>query len=131
MTRINSPITTITGIGTRLGAIILAEIRNINNFKNAAQLQAFAGMEPSVYQSGQIDVQGRMVKRGSSYLRYALFLAAEAITRYSPHFKAYLAKKLAQGKHYYVAVSHVAKKLIRIIYFLLKNNVPYDETKLA
>ena len=130
MTEIDSPITTITGIGTRLGAIILAEIRNIYNFKNPAQLQAFAGMEPSVYQSGQIDVQGRMVKRGSPYLRYALFLAAEAITRFSPHFRAYLSVKLSQGKHYYVAITHVAKKLIRVIYALLQTNQAFDEVKL-
>lgn len=130
MSEINSPITTITGIGTRLGAIILAEIRNIHNFKNPAQLQAFAGMEPSIYQSGQVDVQGRMVKRGSPYLRYALFLAAEAISRYSPHFKAYLRLKLSQGKHYFVSITHVAKKLIRVIYALLQTHQTFNEAKL-
>lgn len=131
MAEMDSPITTITGIGTRLGAIILAEIRNIHNFKNPAQLQAFAGMEPSVYQSGQMDVQGHMVKRGSPYLRCALFLAAQKIAHFSPHFRTYLNMKLAQGKHYYVAISHVAKKLIRVIYYLLKNNLPFDEAKLT
>ncbi|MDR1605685.1 MAG: IS110 family transposase [Streptococcaceae bacterium] len=130
MQEINSPIETITGVGQRLGAIILAEIKNIHNFKTPAQLQAFAGLEPSVYQSGQMDITGYMVKRGSSYLRYALIQAAKLISRYSPHFKAYLRLKISQGKHYNVAVSHVAKKLIRIIFHLLKTNQTFDETKL-
>lgn len=126
----NSPIFSITGIGHRLGAIILAEIKNINNFSSPAQLQAFAGLEPSIYQSGQIDNAGRMVKRGSHYLRYALILAAQSISRHSPCFKSYLALKRSQGKHYNVAVSHAAKKLIRVIYHLLKTNQTFDETKL-
>lgn len=130
MTEIDSPITSITGIGMRLGAVILAEIKNIHNFKTPAQLQAFAGLEPSIYQSGTMDVTGRMVKRGSSYLRYALIQAAKLLANYSPHFKAYLRLKISQGKHYNVAVSHVAKKLIRIIYYLLKTNQKFDENNL-
>ncbi|WP_285121997.1 IS110 family transposase [Lactococcus petauri] len=126
----NSPIFSITGIGQRLGAIILAEIKNIDNFSSPAQLQAFAGLEPSIYQSGQMDNSGRMVKRGSPYLRYALILAAQSICRYSPCFKAYLSLKRDQGKHYNVAVSHAAKKLIRVIYHLLKTNQTFDEAKL-
>lgn len=127
---INSPIFSITGIGQRLGAIILAEIKNINNFSTSAQLQAFAGLEPSIYQSGQINSTGSMVKRGSPYLRYALILAAQSICRYSPCFRNYLALKRSQGKHYNVAVSHAAKKLIRVIFYLLKTNQAFDETKL-
>lgn len=130
MIELNSPITSIPGIGSRLGAIILAEIKNIHNFKNPNQLQAFAGLDPAIYQSGQIDNTGHMVKRGSSYLRYALIQAAKLISMYSPHFKAYLRLKISQGKHYNVAVTLVAKKLIRIIYHLLKNNQTFDEAKL-
>ncbi len=130
MNDLNSPITSITGIGTRLGAIILAEIKNIHNFKNPNQLQAFAGLDPAIYQSGQMDNTGYMVKRGSSYLRYALIQAAKLISIYSPHFKAYLKLKISQGKHYNVAVTHVAKKLTRIIFHLLKTNQQFDETKL-
>lgn len=126
----DSPIFSITGIGQRLGAIILAEIKNIDNFSTPAQLQAFAGLEPSIYQSGQMNNSGRMVKRGSPHLRYALILAAQSICRYSPTFKSYLALKRSQGKHYSVAVSHAAKKLIRVIYHLLKTNQTFDETKL-
>lgn len=130
MIELNSPITSIPGIGSRLGAIILAEIKNIHNFKNPNQLQAFAGLDPAIYQSGQMDNTGHMVKRGSSYLRYALIQAAKLISMYSPHFKAYLRLKISQGKHYNVAVTLVAKKLIRIIYHLLKNNQTFDEAKL-
>ena len=130
MAKIDSPITSITGIGERLGAVILAEIKNIHNFRTPSQLQAFAGLEPSIYQSGTMDVTGHMVKRGSSYLRYALIQAAKLLANYSPHFKAYLRLKISQGKHYNVAVSHTAKKLIRIIYHLLKTNQMFDERKL-
>lgn len=130
MTGLDSPITSIPGIGSRLGAIILAEMKTIHNFKNPNQLQAFAGLDPAIYQSGQMDNTGHMVKRGSSYLRYALIQAAKLISIYSPHFKAYLRLKISQGKHYNVAVTLVAKKLIRIIYHLLKNNQTFDEAKL-
>ena len=130
MAELDSPITSIPGIGTRLGAIILAEIKTIHNFKNPNQLQAFAGLDPAIYQSGQMDNTGHMVKRGSSYLRYALIQAAKLISIYSPHFKAYLRLKTSQGKHYNVAVTHVAKKLTRIIYHLLKTNQTFDEAKL-
>lgn len=130
MAKIDSPITSITGIGERLGAVILAEIKNIHNFRTPGQLQAFAGLEPSIYQSGAMDITGHMVKRGSSYLRYALIQAAKLLANYSPHFKAYLRLKISQGKHYNVAVSHVAKKLIRIIYYLLRTNQTFDERKL-
>lgn len=128
---LDSPITSITGIGERLGATILAEIKNINNFKNPAQLQAYAGLEPSVFQSGTMNTTGHMVKRGSPYLRYALMLATTCVCRLSPHFQAYLALKRSQGKHYYVAISHAAKKLIRVIFHLLKTNQTFDESKLA
>lgn len=128
---LDSPITSIAGIGERLGATILAEIKNINNFKNPAQLQAYAGLEPSIYQSGTLDTTGRMVKRGSPYLRYALMLATTCVCRFSPHFQTYLALKRSQGKHYYVAISHAAKKLIRVIFHLLKTNQTFDENKLA
>ncbi|COH06597.1 degenerate transposase [Streptococcus pneumoniae] len=69
MAEFNSVITTVTGIGNRLGAVILAEIQNIHAFDNPAQLQAFAGLDSSIYQSGQIDLAGRMVKRSSPHLR--------------------------------------------------------------
>ncbi|RCW15907.1 IS110 family transposase, partial [Streptococcus gallolyticus] len=130
MAELNSVITTVPGISNRLGSVILAEIRNINTFTNPAQLQAFAGLEPSIYQSGQLDTQGKMVKRGSSHLRWALIQAAIKVARYSPTFKAYLRIKLEQGKHFNVAISHVAKKLIRVLFHLLQNNEAFEEDKL-
>lgn len=96
MVKINSPITSITGIGNRLGSVILAEIRNIHNFNTPGQLLAFAGLEPSVFQSGQYSREGYMVKRGSTSLRWALIQAAKLAARFSPTFKAYLQKKLSE-----------------------------------
>ncbi|UJF16751.1 transposase (plasmid) [Jeotgalibaca sp. MA1X17-3] len=127
MRQLNSPITSIPGISNRLGSVILAEVRNINNFKNPAQLLAFSGMEPSVNQSGSHDGKGKMVKRGSSSLRWALHQAARLVAIHSPLFRNYMQKKIREGKHYNVALSHVAKKLVRIIFYLLKNNVTYIE----
>lgn len=129
MAEINSVITTVSGIGNRLGSIILAEVRNIYTFDTPAQLQAFAGLEPSIYQSGQMDFNGKMVKRGSPHLRWALIQAAKSVARFSPAFKDYLRTKLDQGKHYNVAVTHVAKKMIRVLFYLLKNDTPFDESK--
>lgn len=130
MVELDSPITSIVGIGNRLGVIILAEINNIHLFKNPAQLQAFAGLEPPIFQSGQMENKGRMVKQGSTYLRYALIQAAKLICVYSPYFKEYLKLKISQGKHYNVAVSHATKKLIRMIFYLLKTNQTFDDAKL-
>lgn len=128
---ISSPITSIPGISNRLGSVIISEIRNINNFRNPAQLLAFAGMEPSVNQSGSHDGKGKMVKRGSSSLRWALHQAARLVAIHSPLFRAYLLKKVGEGKHYNVALTHLAKKLVRVIFHLLKNNVLYIEKNLA
>ncbi len=129
MAEINSVITTVTGIGKRLASVILAEIRNIHTFNKPAQLQAFAGLEPSIYQSGQVDLTGKMVKRGSPHLRWTLLQAAQKVARYSPAFKAYLKKKLEQGKYYHIAITHVAKKLIRLLFHLLKIYLSFDEQK--
>lgn len=131
MSTIESPIESIPGISTILGSIILAEIKDIHNFRTPAQLLAFSGLEPSVRQSGLIENEGKIVKRGSTHLRWALIQATKSIARWSPTFNSYLSKKLAQGKHYNVAVSHVAKKLVRIIFHLLKNHKNSDESTLT
>lgn len=109
--------------------LILDTRKNLHAFHKTAQLQAFAGLEPSIYQSGQMDLTCKMVKRSSPHLRWALIQAAHKVARYSPAFKAYLSTKLEQGKHRNVAIAHVAKKLIRLIFHLLKNNIPFDEQK--
>jgi len=120
---LKSPILTIPGISYRMAAIIIAETENFHNFGSAEQVLAFAGLEPSVYQSGQMtSTHAKMVKRGSKYLRYALFNATKYVCHWEPTFNTYLAKKRAEGKAYNVAVSHAAKKLTRVIFHLVKTN---------
>ena len=117
MDSLNSPITTIPGLKNRMGAMILAEVGDFSRFDSADQILAYAGLSPSTYQSGQLtSSHSRMEKRGSRYLRYALFNATQYVCIWDPTFKAYLAKKRSEGKHYYVAISHAAKKLVRLIY---------------
>lgn len=123
---INSPIITIPGIGYTLAAIILAEIGDIERFSTPAKLLAFAGMEPSTYQSGKFNASKTpMVKRGSTYLRWAVLQASRLVPMRDATFSAYLSKKRSEGKHYCVAQSHVGKKLLRIIFYLLKNNTAF------
>ena len=117
MDKLDSPITTIPGLKNRMGAMILAEIGDFSRFDNPDQILAYAGLSPSTYQSGQMtSTYAHMEKRGSRYLRYALFNAARFVCMWDPVFSAYLAKKQSEGKHYYVAVSHACKKLVRLIY---------------
>ena len=126
MDEIHSPITTIPGIGTRMGAMILAEAGDLSRFDSPDKLLAYAGLSPSTYQSGQLkNCYAHMEKRGSRYLRYAIFNAAKFVCHWDPTFAAYLAKKRAEGKHYNVAISHAAKKLVRLIFALEKSRQPY------
>ena len=119
MDKLHSPITSIPGLKNRMGAMILAEIGDFSRFNSPDQILAYAGLSPSTYQSGQMTSSySHMEKRGSRYLRYALFNATVYVCIWDPSFKAYLAKKRAEGKHYYVALSHAAKKLVRVIYRL-------------
>ena len=123
---LHSPIMTIPGISYRLASVIIAETENFANFDSAGKVLAYAGLEPSVYQSGQLtSTHAKMVKRGSKYLRYALFNAAKYVCIHDPTFAAYLAKKRMEGKPYNVAVSHAAKKLVRVIFHLVKTNQPF------
>lgn len=126
MNTLNSPITTIPGINLRMGAMILAEIGDFSRFDSPDKILAYAGLSPTTYQSGQLDSSySHMEKRGSRYLRYSLFNAAKFVCIWDSTFSAYLAKKRAEGKHYNVAVSHAAKKLVRVIYQLEKTGQPY------
>ena len=114
-------ILTIPGISYRMGAMILAEIGDFSRFSSPDKILAYAGLSPSTYQSGKINATGayaHMEKRGSHYLRYALFNAAKLVCKWEPSFAAYLAKKRAEGKHYNVAISHAVKKLVRLIFAL-------------
>lgn len=126
MDQLHSPITTVPGIGTHMGAMILAETGDFSRFDSPDKLLAYAGLSPSTYQSGQLqNCHAHMEKRGPRYLRYAIFNAAKYVCHWDPSFAAYLAKKRAEGKHYNVAVSHAAKKLVRLIYSLEKSKQTY------
>lgn len=127
MDSIQSPILSIPGINYRMGAMIIAEIGDFKRFSSPDKILAYAGLSPSTYQSGQLDgCYSHMEKRGSRYLRYALFNAAKYICIWDNTFAAYLAKKRAEGKHYNVAISHAAKKLVRVIYQMEKTGQPYN-----
>jgi transposase len=126
MNKIQSPLLSIPGLGVRMTAMIIAEIGDFNNFESPDKILAYAGVSPSTHQSGNYaGAHARMEKRGSRYLRYALYNAALRVCQYDPVFSAYLQKKISEGKHYYVAVSHVIKKLIRVIYHLETRQEPY------
>ena len=126
MDEINSPILSIPGISYRMGAMIIAEIGDFDRFDSPDKILAYSGLSPSTYQSGQLDnSHSRMEKRGSRYLRYALFNATKFVCQWDPTFASYLSKKRAEGKHYNVAISHAAKKLIRVIYHLEKTGQQY------
>ena len=128
MDRIKPPILSIPGISYRMGAMIIAEIGDFNRFTSPDKILAFAGLSPTTYQSGQKDnCHSRMEKRGSRYLRYALFNATIFVCNWEPTFNAYLAKKRAEGKHYFVAISHAAKKLVRMIYKLEVSRQQYQK----
>ena len=126
MDELNSPILSIPGINYRMGSMIIAEIGDFNRFDSPDKILAYAGFSPSTYQSGQLDgAYSHMEKRGSRYLRYALYNAAKYVCHWDPTFSEYLAKKRAEGKHYNVAISHAVKKLVRVIYHLEKTNQQY------
>ena len=126
MDELNSPITTIPGLGFRMAAMIFAEVGDFNRFDSPDKLLAYAGMSPSTYQSGQLkNCYPHMEKRGSRYLRYALYNATKYVCHWDPTFAAYLAKKRAEGKHYNVALSHATKKLVRLIFAMEKSRQPY------
>ena len=120
-------ITSIPGIADTTAAIIISEIGDINRFNNPSQVLAFAGLDPSVKQSGTFNASStRMSKRGSSLLRYALILAANNVQLNTKTFSSYYNTKRAQGKLHYNALGHCAGKLVRTIFYMLKNNVKFN-----
>ena len=126
---IKSPILTIPGISYRMGAMILAEVGDFSRFDSADKILAYAGMSPSTYQSGQLDnCYSHMEKRGSRYLRYALYNATKYVCHWDKSFGAYLEKKRSEGKHYNVALSHATKKLVRLIFAMEKSGKTYLPT---
>ena len=129
MDQISSPILTIPGISYRMGAMILAEIGDFSRFDSPDKILAYAGASPSTYQSGQLESSySHMEKRGSRYLRFALINAAKYVCHWDETFGAYLQKKISEGKHYNVAITHATKKLVRLIYAMEKSGKPYIKT---
>jgi len=127
MASINSVIETIPGIGSTNGATILGEIGDIHKFSNPKKLVAYAGIDASVSQSGQFDATHNvMSKRGSPYLRKALFQAAIVASRSDPVLKSFYEKKRSEGKHHLTAIGAVSRKLCYIIHAILTKNEPYE-----
>lgn len=129
MEQLDSPISSIPGIGIWLGAIIISEIGDINRFSSPKKLLAFAGLDPSVRQSGNFNATNTKIsKRGSKHLRYAIGRASQLIIWNDDTFHQYYTTKLAQGKSYLNAVGHVSHKLTRVIFTLLKTNTTFNKS---
>ena len=127
---LNPKMLSIPGLGEISAATILSEYGDIKNFSTPNKMLAFAGLDPSINQSGTLEYNGKMVKHGSGHLRYAIMNIAMAILRYSPTFYDYYLKKRSEGKCHRVALSHVCKKLIRVVYSLEKNNIDFNPSLL-
>lgn len=124
---LDSVIMTIPGIGHINGGMILGEIGDISRFTSPSKLLAFAGLDPSVYQSGNFEAKHtRMSKRGSRALRYALINAAHNVVKNNKTFQDYYNQKMSEGRSHYNALGHCAGKLVRIIYKMLTDNVAFN-----
>lgn len=127
MELLNSPILTIPGIGYTLGSMIISEIGDIKRFSNPSKLLAFAGLDPVVKQSGNFQADSMKIsKRGSTYLRYAIYRVAFIIIYNNETFHNYYISKRTQGKNHNVALGHVCNKLVRVIFKVLTDNVPFN-----
>lgn len=127
MDRFDTVLKTIPGIGTLNGAMIIGEIGDITRFKKPCQLLAYAGLDPSVCQSGNFNASNtRMSKRGSKLLRYALINAAWQTTLVNKTFREYYDLKISQGRKHYNALGHVAHKLVRVIHKMMTDNVEFN-----
>lgn len=124
--KINSKILTIPGIGYTTAGIILGEIGDISRFQGPDKLTSFCGLDIEVYESGKFKATNhRISKKGSKYLRYALWQAAKVCWIHDSIFNKYYLKKKAEHKHHFVILGHIEKKLVRVIYSILKNNTKY------
>jgi transposase len=130
VTELDRPTQSIPGIGPTSAAVILSEFGDISRFKSSGSMLSFAGLEPAYYQSGTSEYTGHMVKRGSSHLRYTLMTVCIPLIRYNIVFAEYYHKKRLEGKPHRVALSHVAKKLLRVIFTLETRNIVFDPEKI-
>lgn len=128
MQDLSPAITSVPGIGKVLAASITAEIGDYSRFPDADKLLAFAGLAPTIYQSGGFTAtQARIEKRGSKYLRNYLFTAAHTVRQFNPEYNLYYKKKRAEGKHDHVALIHTAKRLVRLFYHLETTHTFYEQ----
>ena len=124
--KLDSTITSIPGIGPLLGATIISEIGDVSRFSSADKLAAYIGVDPSVNQSGEYTSQYvHMSKRGSPYLRRAVWLASTVAVRKDPMFRAYYEKKAAEGLKYMNIIGHVTKKMAAVIFAIMRDNKVY------
>lgn len=130
VTEMNPPTLSIKGVGPLSAAVIVSEYGDIRRFSSPDKMLSFAGLEPGLFQSGASKFTGRMVKRGSSILRYTLINCCRSMRLHNEVFAAYYLKKIAEGKPHRVALSHMAKKLVRIIYTLEISGDAFDPAKL-
>lgn len=131
--KLDSHLLSVPGIGINLAPVILAEIGNIHNFDKPSKLIAFAGIEPSENQSGnKLSSNAKTSKRGSPYLRHAIYTASLVAMSNEPTLRAYYNKKISEGKHHFVALAGISRKLLTIIYYILKEDrdyIRYDNIK--
>lgn len=131
--KLDSHLLSVPGVGVNLAPIILAEIGDINNFDKPSKLIAFAGTDPSENQSGnKLSSNDKTSKRGSPYLRHAIYTASLVAISNEPELRAYYDKKISEGKHHFVALAGISRKLLTIIYYILKENrdyIKYDNIK--
>lgn len=126
MTIIDSPTVSIPGVGMMSAASIIAEFGDLSRFANADKMLAYAGLDCGRSQSGTADYKGKMVKHGSSYLRQALMNVVETMIIHAPVFYDFYHKKRDEGKPHRVALSHLARKLVRLIYKLETSHSRFD-----
>ena len=127
---LNPPTLSIPGIGVITCASIISEFGDISRFSNPRKMLSFVGLEPGIIESGTMSSKGKMVKRGSGYLRYSLMNVALTVIRFNNTFYDYYHKKISEGKCHRVALSHVCKKLIRVIFILETKNIQFDPSLL-
>jgi len=127
---INPPTLSVKGIGAVSAAVIVSEFGDFSRFSHPDKMLSFAGLEPGYFQSGTSEHNGRMVKRGSSSLRNVLMNCSRSIKQHNEVFAAYYLKKRNEGKPHYVALNHVAKKLVRLLFVLETKDVMFDPDKL-
>ena len=127
---LNPPTLSIPGIGELTTAVIISEFGDFSKFSNSSHSLSFARLEPGIYPSGTMLSYGKMVKRGSGYLRGALMNISNVVIKYNPTLYDYYLKKRSEGKCHRVALSHVCKKLLRVIYKLETQNIQFDPSLL-